>query len=164
MSARGRRVKFTEEQGLSLVELLMALTVITVAMLAIVGMFPAAHQHLRAGGDVTKATGLAQRMAELLRGEPIKAVPRYHHADTRAPGSFPADDPGGMPPFRGGSALTRWREEIATAGLLGGIDPGWGRIEVVPLEDGLLSVTVIVGWPAGPTERMVELSTYLGQQ
>ena len=157
-------MKFTEEQGLSLVELLTAITIVSVAMLAIVGMFPVAHQHLRAGGELTKATGLAQQMAEVLRDEPVEVVPRYQNADTRVPASFPADDPGGTPAFRGGSALTRWREEIAAAPLLGGVDRGWGRIEVATLDRGWLSVTVTVGWPAGPTERTVQLASYLCQQ
>jgi len=164
MRSRQRRVKFTEERGLSLVELLMAITIITVAMLGIVGMFPIAHQHLRAGGELTVATGLAQRMAELLRDEPVELVPRYHNADTRVPASFPADDTGGGRPFRGGSALTQWREEVAAARLLGGVNQGWGRIQVVELDRGWLSVTVTVGWPAGPTERTVQLASYICQQ
>ncbi len=164
MRSRQRREGFAEEQGLSLVELLTAITIISVAMLAILGMFPVAHQHLRAGGELTRATGLARRMAELLRDEPVAVVPRYHSVDTRVPASFPSDDPGGTPSFRGGSAIAQWRDEIGAAALLGGIHRGWGRIEVATLDRGWLSVAVTVGWPAGPTERTVQLASYRCQQ
>ena len=152
------------EQGLTLVELLIAMAFLSIAMLGAVGMFPVAHQHIRAGGDLTKATGLAQRMVEFLLDERFLAVSRYHNADTRQTSSFPADDLGGTPPFRGGSLLHRWREEFASGPLAGGLYLGWGRIEVEPLDRGLLAIRVTVGWPATPTERTVELTTYLSQQ
>ena len=152
------------EQGLTLVELLIAMAIVSITMLGVVGMFPMAHQHIRAGGDLTKATGLAQRMVELLRDERFQAVARYHNADTRQTSSFPADDLGGDPPFRGASWLQRWREEISSVPFRGGLYQGWGRIEVEPIDRGLLAIRVTVGWPAIPTERTVELATYLAQQ
>jgi len=150
--------EFISEHGLTLVEILIAMAVFSVAMLGIVGMFPVAHQHLRAGGDLTKATALAQRMVEVLRDERFQVVSRYQNADTRLTASFPADDPGGTVPFHGGSSLRRWREEIVAAALAGGVLEAWGRIEVAPLDRGLLAVTVTVGWPATPTERTVQLA------
>ncbi len=117
---------FTDEQGLTLVELLIALTILSVGILGAVGMFPVAYQHLRAGGDLTKATALAQRMVELLRDEPLQLVPRYHNADTRDTASFPADDPGGTPPFRGGSASALARGDSHSASrerLISGLGP-----------------------------------------
>ena len=151
------------EQGLTLVELLIALMVLSVSILGAVGMFPVAYEHLRAGGDVTKATALAQRMVEHLRDEPLQLLPRYHHADTRDTASFPADDPGGTPPFRGGSTLQRWREEIAAAPAERGLYRGWGRIQVVPLDRGLLTITVTVGWSVSHIDRAVQLTTVVGQ-
>lgn len=153
-----------DKHGLTLVELLIAMAVLSVAMLGMVGMFPVAHQHLRAGGDLTKATALAQRMVELLRDEPLQAVNRYHNADTRQTASFPSDDLGGTPPFRGGSSLQRWREEITGVGFGEGLSRGWGRIEVVTLDRRLFAVTVTVGWPTTRTEQTVQLITYVGQQ
>ena len=154
---------FSDEHGLTLVELLIALTVLSVGILGAVGMFPVAYQHLRAGGDLTKATALAQQMVELLRDEPLQLVPRYHNADTRDTASFPADDPGGTPPFRGGSALQRWRGDIATAPAERGLYQGWGRIQVVPLDRGLLTITVTVGWSVSHIDRAVQLTTVVGQ-
>lgn len=164
LTARPTVLESINERGFTLVELLIAMTIFSVAMLGILGMFPVAHQHLRAGSDVTKATALAQRMVEVLRDERLQVVPRYHNADTRVPASFPPDDPASTPPFRGGSLLQRWREAITAAPQLGGLYQGWGRIEAAPLDRGLLSVTVRVGWSATPTDRMVQLTTYIGQR
>lgn len=151
------------ERGLTLVELLIATAIVSVAMLGVLGMFPVAHQQLRVGSDLTKATALAQRMVEVLRDEPFQVVPRYHNADTRVPASFPPDDPASTPPFRGGSLVQRWRDEITAIPLMGGLHQGWGRIEVSSLDRGLLSVTITMGWSAAPTDRTVQLTTYLGR-
>lgn len=156
--------KLITDRGLTLVELLVATTILSVAMLGILGMFPVAHQHLRVGSDLTKATALAQRMVETLRDEPFQVVSRYHNADTRQPASFPPDDSAGTPPFRGGSLLERWRQEVTATPQLGGLYQGWGQIEAASLDRGLLSVTVTVGWSATPTDRTVQLTTYLGQR
>ncbi len=158
MSVGRGLIRRADEQGLTLVELLFAFTIFSVAVLGVVGMFPVAAQHLRAGGDLTKATGLAQRMVEQLRDEPIQVLPRYHNADTREAASFPPDDPGETPPFRGGSSLRHWQDEITAASL------GWGKIEVSALDRRLSAITVTVGWTADFTERLVQLTTYIGQQ
>jgi len=162
---RIRRKSFAliNSQGLTLVEVVIAMAIISVAMMGVVGMFPVAHQHLRVGGDLTKATALAQRMIELLRDERLQALPRYHQADTRQSGSLPTDDLDETPPFNGGSSFQRWRDDIASAALGGNIHQSWGRIEVTSIDRGLLSLTVTVGWPATPTERTVQLTTVLSQ-
>ncbi|MBI4380619.1 MAG: prepilin-type N-terminal cleavage/methylation domain-containing protein [candidate division NC10 bacterium] len=152
-----------KDQGLTLVEVLIAMAILSVAMMGVIGLFPVAHQHLRVGGDLTKATALAQRMIEVLRDERLQALPRYHQADTRQHSSFPADDLEGTPPFHGGSSFQRWRDDIASAALSGEVNPSWGRIEVTSIDSGLLSLTVMVGWPATPTERRVQLTTVLSQ-
>lgn len=164
MSSRANASHVINERGLTLVELLIAMVIVSIAMLGILGMFPVAHQQLRVGSDVTKATALAQRMVEALRDEPFQVVSRYHNADTRVPASFPLDDLTSTPPFRGGSLLRRWREEITATPQLGGLYQGWGRIEVASLDRGLRSVTVTLGWSATPTDRTVQLTTYIGQR
>lgn len=164
MRSRPTQSEFINGRGLTLVEVLIATAIVSVAMLGIVGMFPVAHQQLRLGSDVTKATVLAQQMVEVLRDESFAAVPRYDAADTRAPAAFPPDDPAGTPPFRGGSLLRRWQQAITAAPELGGLYRGWGQIEAASLDRGLLSVTVTVGWSATPTDRTVQLTTYLGQR
>ena len=155
--------EFTDNRGLTLVEILIAMAILSVAVLGIVGMLPVAYQHLRVGGDLTKATALAQRMIELLRDERLQTLPRYHQADTRQNSSFPADDLEGTQAFYGGSAFQRWRDDIASAAFGGEVHQSWGRIEVASIDRGLLSLTVTVGWQAAPTERTVQLTTVLSQ-
>lgn len=164
MNPHSTSARIISARGLTLVELLIAMTMLSVAMLGIVGMFPVAHQQLRVGSDVTKATALAQQMVEMLRGEPFQVVTRYDATDTRMPAAFPIDDPAGTPPFRGGSLLERWRDAIMAAPEVGGLYQGWGQIAVAPLDRGLVSVTVTVGWQATPVDRTVQLITYLGQR
>jgi len=156
----GRR---SRESGVSLVELLIATTIISTAALGIFGMLPVAHQHLRTGGDVTKATDLAQRMVESLRDQPLHFVPRFHNADTRLLDTCPADEPASTPPFLGGSAIAQWKTEIAGQQPGEGLPRGWGRIEVGSLDRGLLVITVTVGWLESAAEQRVALVTYLGQ-
>jgi len=160
---RRKSLALINTQGLTLVEVVIAMAMISVAMMGVVGMFPVAHQHLRVGGDLTKATALAQRMIELLRDERLQTLPRYHQADTRQTGSLPTDDLDETPPFNGGSSFQRWRDDIASSAIGGDTDQGWGRIEITSIDRGLLSLTVTVGWPATPTERTVQLTTVLSQ-
>ena len=150
--------------GLTLVELLIASTVLSVAILGVVGMWPVAYQHLRTGGDLTKATGLAQRIVEVLRDESFQVVSTLHDADTRHAFSSPEDHPPESVSFRVASSLQRWREEIAIATLGGGLGQAWGRIQVAPFDRGLLAITVTVGWPAPFAEQTVQLETYIAQQ
>jgi prepilin-type N-terminal cleavage/methylation domain-containing protein len=164
MSTPPVSLKVIHGAGFTLVELLIAMTILSVALLGIAGMFPASSEHLRLGSDVTKATALAQQMVEALRDQPFAAVSRYDAADTRAAAAFPPDDPADMPPFRGASLLTRWQQAIAAAPELGGLRQGWGRIAVAPLDRNLLSVTVTVGWAASPADRTIELTTFIGQR
>jgi len=160
---RRKSLALINTQGLTLVEVVIAMAIISVAMMGVVGMFPVAHQHLRVGGDLTKATALAQRMIELLRDERLQTLPRYHQTDTRQTGSLPTDDLDETPPFNGGSSFQRWRDDIASAAIGGDTHQGWGRIEITSIDRGLLSLTVTVGWPATPTERTVQLTTVLSQ-
>jgi len=160
---RRKSLALINTQGLTLVEVVIAMAIFSVAMMGVIGMFPVAHQHLRVGGDLTKATALAQRMIELLRDERLQTLPRYHQADTRQTGSLPTDDLDETPPFNGGSSFQRWRDDIASAAIGGDTHQGWGRIEITSIDRGLLSLTVTVGWPATPTERTVQLTTVLSQ-
>jgi prepilin-type N-terminal cleavage/methylation domain-containing protein len=159
-----RSSQVINDRGLTLIELLIATAIFSTAMLGIIGMFPVAHQHLRAGRDATQATAMAQQMMEALRGEPLAFLPRYDAADTRMPASFPLDDSHSISPFRGRSLLWRWYESITAAPHMGGLDQGWGRITVASLDRGLTAVTVTVGWQAAAVSRSVQLSTYLGSR
>ena len=66
-----RRVGAT---GLTLVEFLIATSIMAFAALGVAGMFPAAFRSVVVGGQVTKATTLAQEMADMIRTEPFDNV------------------------------------------------------------------------------------------
>lgn len=57
---------FKDREGFTVAEILIAAAVLSLAILAIAGMFPTAYQNVIYGGRITKATNLAgQKMEEL---------------------------------------------------------------------------------------------------
>ena len=61
----------TSGGGLSLIEVIFAVAILGVAVLAVGGMFPAALRTLVAGGRETQATNLARGMMDMLRSESV---------------------------------------------------------------------------------------------
>src|SRR3972149_6787731 len=109
------------EKGLSLAEVLLAAAIISVAVLAIVGLFPTALQNVRYGGHMSQASSLAQEMIELIRTRPFADVSLYNNLDTRlAP-------PGGLPaPVL--AHFNRWTTDVAPANPAGALPQrGGGR-------------------------------------
>ncbi len=71
--------------GLTLVEFLIATSVIAFAALGVASMFPAAFSSVVAGGQVTKATMLAQSMVDVIKAEPFDIIQsRYDGRNTTA--------------------------------------------------------------------------------
>lgn len=118
--------------GLTLVEVLIAASVLGVAILGMAGAFPTALRQVSYGGQITKATALAHQMMEDIRSDPAYYVPRYAGKNGRglgtdAPSNFPDDWPWSCTAgwtwgeqFCGNTKLTRWRQDILS-------DPGDGR-------------------------------------
>jgi prepilin-type N-terminal cleavage/methylation domain-containing protein len=70
--------------GLTLIEILFALSVLAVALLGVAGMFPSALRSVYAGGQTTKATTLAREMADMIRGDVFgDLVSRYDGFSTQ---------------------------------------------------------------------------------
>ncbi len=69
--------------GLTLVEFLFAISVVAFTGLGVAGMFPAALRSVVVGGQVTKATILAQEMADMIRADTFPNVRYYDATDTR---------------------------------------------------------------------------------
>jgi Tfp pilus assembly protein PilV len=71
--------------GLTLVEFLFATSVMALAALGVVGMFPSALKTVVAGGNVTKAAVLATAAMEMLRAEKFDdLVSQYNGFDSNA--------------------------------------------------------------------------------
>jgi type II secretory pathway pseudopilin PulG len=148
---------FRGKGGFSLAEVLLAAALISVAVLAMVGLFPTALQNVRYGGHMSQASSLAQEMIEMIRTQPFSNVPFYNYPDTSVP------PPGGLPgPVS--AHLTRWRDDIAPANPAGGLPQGRGTISVTPVAGlpDLLQVTITVWWQErGP--QTLTIVTYVAR-
>ncbi len=70
--------------GLTLVEVLFAISVLAFALLGVVGMFPSAMRSVSTGGETTKATMLSREMIDMIRADTFdNLVSRYNGLDTR---------------------------------------------------------------------------------
>lgn len=158
-------------RGVTLLELLIATVILTVAILAIAGMFPTAYTNITKGGQLTAATALSRQMVEMIRAEPtFDAVVRYQGLDTAVPGT--ADWAAlNTPEHSGPSAprrLDRWRQSVLV------LPSGRGRVAltVAPAGAGpngtpygrIASVTVTVEYREGMAGGLqAVLSTYVAE-
>ncbi len=171
--------------GLTLVEVLIAATVLGVAILGAAGAFPAGLQQVGYGGQTTKATALAHQMMEAVRSDPSYLIPHYAGKDgrgvsTEIPANFPDDWPWSCTSgwtwgeqFCGNTKLSRWRLDVT--GDPGDRRPmanGRGTVAVVdhehPVPGGggavsgsttLLRIAVTVSWDEPTGRRQVTLTS-----
>ena len=142
------------ERGLTLVELLIAASILTTALLGVAGMFPSAYQNVKYGGRISRATALAQEMMEILRNESFNTLARYHALDTSSCGS-------------GADAIAtscrKWRDDLNEVGL----PSGSGRVAVCTAActsaTNLAEITVTVSWSERTGAKTVQLVTYAAQ-
>jgi prepilin-type N-terminal cleavage/methylation domain-containing protein len=148
----------SEKRGLTLAEVLLAAAIISVAVLAIVGLFPTALQNVRYGGHMSQASSLAQEMIELIRTRPFGDVSLYNNLDTRLP----------PPPTLTGAPLahfTRWKNDIAPVTPAGALPQGFGTVQVLENALGLADlkqVTITVGWREGGNQTLTVV-TYVAR-
>ena len=177
MSARRR----AGDPGLTLIELIFAVSLIAVAMLAIASMFPTALRALVGGGNETRATVLAGAMMDMLRSEPFDrladAVPSGYNgfSTTSLSPTCPVASPASPD---ADYVKKKWTCEVGGAGTLGsqGLPGGVGTVGVVCLNpDGstgtcsstdLRRLAVTVGWQLGQGQgtRSITLVTYVVRQ
>ncbi|MGH7371157.1 MAG: type IV pilus modification PilV family protein [Candidatus Methylomirabilales bacterium] len=147
-----------EKRGLTLAEVLLASAIISVAVLAIIGLFPTALQNVRYGGHMSQASSLAQEIIELIRTRPFAEVSSYNNLDTRLPA------PGGLPaPVL--AHFTRWKNDIAPVNPAGALPQGWGTVQVVETALGLADlkqVTITVGWRESGNQT-ITIVTYVAR-
>lgn len=151
-----------QSAGLTLPEVLLSAVIITVAILALVGVFPTALQNVQYGGHMSQALSLGQEMVELIRTQPFSTIsvlanPPYNNLNTQtAP-------PAGLP----ASVLAhfnQWKSDIAPTNPAGALPQGWGSINVAPVAglSDLVQVTIRVGWrERGP--HTISLVTYVAR-
>lgn len=158
-------------RGFTLVELLVAATILLVALLGIAAVLPTADLSLHQAGQISKAVALAQEMIEMVKNDPFSQLALYSGVDTRSTGTYPVDDPNPPIPgdagnFMGGSNVTKWATDIALYLVTGaGITGGYGTITVSTVAtDGtgapiLRKISVAVNWTDAGRPYQVTLQT-----
>jgi prepilin-type N-terminal cleavage/methylation domain-containing protein len=84
------------DRGLTLVEILVAMTVLAVALLGIAGMFETGYTTATAGGKMTLALTGARQMLEDIRTiptNPLDSLDNLNGFDTNSTATLPASDP-----------------------------------------------------------------------
>ena len=78
-----RKIAGPNRPGLTLVEVLFAVSVLAFVLLGVAGMFPSAMRSVQGGGETTKATMLAREMIDMIRADSYANVyPGYNSFDT----------------------------------------------------------------------------------
>ena len=73
----------SDRPGLTLVEVMFAVSVLAFALLGVAGMFPSAMRSVQSGGETTKATILARGIIDMIRADAFDSlVSRYNNFDT----------------------------------------------------------------------------------
>ncbi len=162
----------TAKSGFSLLELLVAISFLSFGLLGLLSIFPIAHEDAHLAGQRTKATWLAQQMVENVKNISPNPFVMFNGiggngVDTRNPSNFPLDDLTTTPRFMGGTALTKWSNDIFLYLIEGrGVTGGFGTVTVnKPSQPaaGLHIVTVTVGWRDSGRDYSVVLRTLLAQ-
>ena len=154
--------------GFTLIEFLFAVSITAITGLGVAGMFPAALRSVVTGGQTTKATVLAQGMADMIRADTFSNVSSYNSLTTTTTCS-------------GTDTIctnkTKWKNDMlaAEAQTTGqGLPAGYGTVAVVcvnadgttnatsPCPTDLRRVTVTVTWDRQGS-RSVSLVTYVAQ-
>ncbi len=156
-------------RGLTIVEFLIATSIAAFALLGVASMFPAALRTVIRGGETTKATLLAQEMADIIRSEPFDVlVARYDNLNTQTLAvSCPLDETSAPPPYDD-YTKKKWACDLFPTGAQDsgqGLPGASGRVRVecvdatgavVACPAGLRRVTVSVFW-GGSAPRSVSV-------
>ena len=160
-----------QRAGFTLAEVLVAATILVVALLGIAAVLPTADMSLHQAGQISKAVALTQEMIEMVKNDPFSQLDLYNGVDTRTTGTYPVDDPNPPIPgdagnFMGGSNVTKWANDIALYLVTGaGITGGYGTITVSTVAtDGtgapiLRKISVVVNWTDAGRPYQVTLQT-----
>lgn len=77
-----KKIAGSNRAGLTLVETLIAVSILAFALLGVAGMFPSAMRSVQSGGQTTKATMLAREMIDMIRADAFTNVVSYNNFDT----------------------------------------------------------------------------------
>ena len=161
LALRNRKAR----QGFTLVELLIAISVIAFATLGVASMFPTAWNTVMTGGQRTKATMLALEMIDMIRSDSFDAIePRYNDLNTKnlPSATCPAETHSfsGLSDFLQSFNKLKWRCDLApsAASATGqGLPAGYGRVSVACVD-----ASGAAGSCSGTDVRRVIVTVYWG--
>jgi len=90
---------FPDDRGMTLLEILVAITVLCVGLLAVAVMFPTSSSNIDYGGKMSKATALAQEKIEEFRNTSFDSIASGNDAPTGFTRTWSISD-AGTTPFR----------------------------------------------------------------
>lgn len=168
--------------GLTLVEVMFAVSILAFALLGVAGMFPSAMRSVQSGGETTKATVLAREIIDMIRADAFDSlVSRYNGFDTSAlTVTCPVTPPTPSSPDSNYNKK-KWKCDIAASGTRDtgqGLPGGRGTVTVTCVDFDTTSpfkeksdsgcikdtrkVTATVTWGAQGS-RSVSLVTYVSR-
>ena len=127
------------QAGFSLIELLIGMSIMAVALLAIATMFSTGYTDVHAGGRTTMATAAARQMVEDMQTVPFDQLVNLNNFNTSNPGSLPAASPER-------DLARKWRFALAGEGT------GWPAYSAA--EKAMWSTLTISGVPLGATGQI----------
>ena len=164
------------DRGFTLVEVLVAAMILTVALLTLATMFPTGYKQIADAGRLTLATNGANHVLEDLGSVPFTSVRNLNNFDSNSSGSLPAADPEL-------AIARRWRYMLAGSGsgfsfttaettAWGTVTPFGGRAQVqirqvdnagnaCPAAATTCRAVVTITMPGQPAPTTVTLSTIL---
>jgi len=164
------------DRGFTLVEVLVAAMILTVALLTLATMFPTGYKQIADAGRLTLATNGANHVLEDLGSVPFTSVRNLNNFDSNSSGSLPAADPEL-------AIARRWRYMLAGSGsgfsfttaettAWGTVTPFGGRAQVqirqvdnagnvCPAAATTCRAVVTITMPDQPAPTTVTLSTIL---
>jgi Tfp pilus assembly protein PilV len=161
----------TGPRGLTIVEFLIATSIVAFAVLGVASMFPAALRTVIRGGETTKATMLVQAMADIIRSEPFDVlVARYNNFNTQTLDvSCPLDEASAPPPYDD-YTKKKWACDLRRTGAQDsgqGLPGAYGRVSVecvdgsggvIACPSSLRRVTVSVFWGESASQSVSVVS------
>lgn len=158
--------------GFTFIEILIASSMLVVALLGIAAVLPVADMTLHQSGQVSKAVSLAQEMIEMLKNDRFTDLPEYNGVDTRSTSTYPVNNPTtptqyATTNFMGGGNVAKWANDIQLFLASGaGITGGYGTITVTQVAANpttgspiLRKVSVRVFWTQRGHQHQVTLET-----
>ncbi len=87
------RATLGESRGFTLIEVLIAMMILTIALVAIAGMFPVGYTQVVDAGRMTRAVAAGRQILEDVRSVPFDNLDNLNNFDSENPATLPAGGP-----------------------------------------------------------------------